>query len=281
MIAGRILLPGLLLFTVNASAAQVVLPACFSDNMVLQQQTKVNLWGTETPGANFTILTSWNNKSYPVKADAGGNWKIKISTPVYGGPYTITFNDGKITTLQNILIGEVWVCSGQSNMEMPLTGMYGDVLNLDHELTDAANYPEIRMLKIENKTSFTPLTNVQTRGGWAICDPQNVRSFSAVAYFFAKNLFLDKHVPIGIINSTWGGTVAEAWTSGSALKTMPAFAPFVNAIEGGLTQQKLDAKYQTDLRAWIDSINETDPGFQQRKLLWAEKGFDDSAWRRQ
>jgi len=274
----RILLPGLFLFMVNISSAQVALPACFTDNMVLQQQTKVNLWGAETPGVNFTILTSWNNKSYPVKADASGNWKIKVSTPVYGGPYTITFNDGKITTLQNILIGEVWVCSGQSNMEMTLTGMYGDVLNLGQELTDAANYPEIRMLKIENKTSFTPLTNVQTRGGWAICNPQTVRNFSAVAYFFAKNLFADKHIPIGIINSTWGGTVAEAWTSGSALKTMPAFAPFVNAIEGGLTQQKLDEKYQTQLRAWIDSINITDPGFQQGKLLWAEPGFDDSSW---
>src|ERR1700722_12367142 len=258
-IIGRILLPGLLLFMVNVSSAQVALPACFTDNMVLQQQTKVNLWGTETPGVNFTILTSWNNKSYPVKADASGNWKIKVSTPIYGGPYTITFNDGKITTLPNILIGEVWVCSGQSNMAMPLTGMSGDVLNLAHELTHAANYPEIRMLKIENKTSFTPLTNVQTRGGWAICNPQTVRSFSAVAYFFAKNLYLDKHIPIGIINSTWGGTVAEAWTSGGGLKTMPAFAPFVNAIGGGLTQQKLDAKYQSELRAWIDTINIKDP----------------------
>ncbi len=274
----RIILAGLLLFTVNTASAQVSLPACFTDNMVLQQQTKVNLWGTETPGKGFTVTTSWNNNIYPVKADAQGNWKTKVSTPVYGGPYTITFNDGKITTLSNILIGEVWVCSGQSNMEMPLTGMYGDVLNLAQELTDAANYPEIRMLKIENKTSFSPLSNVQTRGGWAICDPQTVRNFSAAAYFFAKNLFDDKHIPIGIINSTWGGTVAEAWTSGDALKTMPAFAPFINSIEGGLTQQKLDEKYQTELRGWIDSINLKDPGYQQGKLLWADAGFDDSAW---
>lgn len=276
----RILLPGLLLFAGNISDAQVVLPACFTDNMVLQQQTKVNLWGTETPGINFTILTSWNNKSYPVKANARGNWKIKVSTPVYGGPYTITFNDGKITTLQNILIGEVWVCSGQSNMEMQVTGFYGDVLNLNYELADAINYPEIRMLKIDNKTSFVPLTDVQTKGGWAICDPQTVRNFSAVAYFFAKNLFADKRIPIGIINSTWGGTVAEAWTSGNALKTMPAFAPFVNAAEGDLTQQKIDAQYQTEVRAWIDSINAKDPAFAEGKLLWAEPGFDDAAWQK-
>jgi len=276
----KTLLLGLLLFTINISHAQIVLPACFTDNMVLQQQTKVNIWGTETPGKKFTIITSWNNKTYKATADANGNWEIKVNTPVYGGPYTITFNDSKITSLKNILIGEVWVCSGQSNMEMPLTGFYGDVLNLNYELADAANYPEIRMLKIDNKTSFTPLTNVQTKGGWAICNPQTVRNFSAVAYFFAKNLFIDKHIPIGIINSTWGGTVAEAWASGSALKTMPAFAPFVNAAEGGLTQEKLDAQYQTNLKSWIDLINVKDPSFQHGKLLWAEPGFDDSAWQK-
>ncbi|MDB5006468.1 MAG: 9-O-acetylesterase [Mucilaginibacter sp.] len=279
-IFSRILISGFFLCFISVCSAQVVLPACFTDNMVLQQQTKVNLWGYEIPGKHFTILTSWNNKSYHVNADEYGNWKIKVRTPVYGGPYTITFNDGEISTLKNVLIGEVWVCSGQSNMEMPLTGFYGDVLNLQHELTDAANYSEIRMLKIDNKTSFTPLSNVQTKGGWAVCNTQTVRDFSAVAYFFAKNLFARKHIPVGIINSTWGGTVAEAWTSGAALKTMPAFAPFVNAAEGGLTQQKLDAWYQTEVRRWIDSINAKDPGFLQGKLRWAEPDFDDSGWQK-
>lgn len=273
-------MPALFLFIVNISCGQVVPSACFTDNMVLQQQAKVNLWGTETPGKSFTITTSWNNKTYKVAADAQGNWKIKISTPIYGGPYTITFNDGAVSTLKNILIGEVWVCSGQSNMEMQLSGFLGNVLNLQYEVSDAANYSEIRMLKIDNKSSFTPLTNVQTKGGWAVCSPQTVRDFSAAGYFFAKNLFIDKHVPIGIINSTWGGTVAEAWTSGSALKTMPAFAPFVEAAEGGMTQEKLDARYQTEVRAWIDSINVKDPAWQQGKLLWAEPGFDDAAWQK-
>jgi sialate O-acetylesterase len=274
----KIILNFLLIFIANSCAAQLALPACFTDNMVLQQHAKVNLWGTETPDANLTILTSWNNKTYRVKADHHGDWKRKVSTPVYGGPYSITFNDGKITTLQNILIGEVWVCSGQSNMEMALTGMYGDVLNFDHELADAANHPEIRVLKIANNTSFTPIKTLQTRGGWTIADPKNVRNFSAVAYFFAKDLFPGKHIPIGIINSTWGGTVAEAWTSESALKTMPAFAPFINSIDNGLTQQKLDEKYQTELRAWIDSVNANDPGIQRGKIIWSEKDFDDIEW---
>jgi sialate O-acetylesterase len=255
----KILLLGLLLYITHLSHAQIVLPSCLTDNMVLQQQTKVNLWGTETPGKSFTVLTSWNNKTYPVQADPSGNWKVKVPTPAYGGPYTITFNDGTITTLKNILIGEVWVCSGQSNMEMPLTSLYGNVLNLDHELADAANYPEIRMLTVEHQTAFTPAASMKTKGGWVICNPQTVRDFSAVGYFFAKNLFAGKHIPIGIINSSWGGTVAEAWTSGSALKTMPAFAPFVHAEQAGLTQEKLDTQYQTDVKSWIDSINVKDP----------------------
>lgn len=260
------------------SHAQIALSGCLTDNMVLQQKTKVNLWGTETPGKKLTVFTSWNNKIYVVNADAKGNWEVKVNTPTYGGPYTITFDDGQVITLKNVLIGEVWVCSGQSNMEMQLTGGYGDVLNIKDELADAANYPEIRMLKIDNKTSFTPVDKVQTKGDWKVCDPQTVRDFSAVAYFFAKNLYKDKHIPIGIINSTWGGTVAEAWTSGSALKTMPAFAPFVKSIEGGMTQQKIDEQYRKDVVTWIDSINLKDAGFQQGKAAWADNNFDDSNW---
>jgi len=268
----------LLLLFISSAQAKVIPAACFTDNMVLQQKTNAAIWGTGTPGKNFSVTTSWNNKQYTVVSAADGNWKTKIATPSYGGPYTITFDDGDKTILNNILIGEVWVCSGQSNMEMQLTGFYGNVLNIDKELADAANYPEIRMLKIDNKTSFQPRTDVPVKWGWNVCNPQTVREFSAVAYFFAKNLYDDKHIPIGIINSTWGGTVAEAWTSGGALKTMPAFAPFVQAAEAGLTQEKLDAKYQDDIRAWLNNINLKDPAYQNGKLLWAMPGFDDSAW---
>jgi sialate O-acetylesterase len=259
-------------------SSQLVLPACFTDNMVLQQRSKVNFWGNETPGKRFTLLASWNNKTYPITADAEGHWQTKVTTPVYGGPYTITFDDGHLTTLKNVLIGEVWVCSGQSNMEMPLTGYYGDVLNLADELADAANYPQIRMLTIDHQTSFTPRSTVNAKGGWAVCNPQTVRDFSAVAYFFAKNLFPGKRIPIGIINSSWGGTVAEAWTSGAALKTMPGFAPFVSAVENGLTQKKLDTAYQINVREWIDSINAKDPGFQQGQPRWTDRAFDDAGW---
>jgi sialate O-acetylesterase len=270
-----------LVFTVMGNAwAKVVPAACFTDNMVLQQKTDAAIWGTDAPGKSVTITTSWNSKNYTIVAGADSTWKTKVATPSYGGPYTIIFDDGDKTVLNNVLIGEVWVCSGQSNMEMQMQGGLGSVLNLDKEVADAANYPQIRMLKIDNKTSFQPRTDVPVKWGWNVCGPQTVRDFSAAAYFFAKNLYDDKHVPVGIINSTWGGTVAEAWTSGDALKTMPAFAPFVKAIEGGLTQEKLNARYQDDIRAWLNTINANDPAWQNGRLLWAMPGFDDSAWKK-
>jgi sialate O-acetylesterase len=153
------------LFLINNAYARVIPAACFTDNMVLQQKTLATLWGTDDAGKSFGIITSWNNKKYSAIADADGNWKIKVTTPVYGGPYTITFDDGDPLVLKNILIGEVWVCSGQSNMEMQMTGLYGDVLNVQQELATAANYPEIRMLKIDTKTSFKPQTNIPREMG--------------------------------------------------------------------------------------------------------------------
>lgn len=263
--------------SINKALAKVAPADCFTDNMVLQQKANAAIWGTDKPGKTVTVTTSWNSRRYMVVTDDAGNWKVKVATPSYGGPYTLTFDDGEVTTLNNILIGEVWVCSGQSNMEMQLTG-YGGILNLDKELADAVNYPQIRMLKIDNKTSFQPRADVPVKWGWRVCDSKTVADFSAVAYFFAKNLYDDKHVPIGIINSTWGGTVAEAWTSGDALKTMPEFAAFVKETENGLTQEKLDQKYKDDVQAWLRSIDTKDPAYQNGKLAWAMNGFDDAQW---
>jgi sialate O-acetylesterase len=274
----KLILP-LVMFAVLPAHAKVILPACFTDNMVLQQKTQVNLWGKATAGKSLTITTSWNNKKYTVTADGTGNWKTKIATPVFGGPFTVTFNDGEIITLKNVLIGEVWVCSGQSNMEMILTGMYGDINNLKEEIANA-NYPGIRMLKVENRISLQELTDLKTRGDWRICSPETIKDFSAVAYFFAREFYKTKHIPVGLINTTWGGTIAEAWTSGDALKQMPAFAPAVAAMEGGLTQEQINAKFEKDMRVWMDALAAKDPGYQQGKLPWIEPGFDASAWKK-
>lgn len=258
--------------------AKVVLPACFTDDMVLQQKTSVNLWGKANAGKNIVITTSWNKKGYNIKSDATGNWKVKVATPGYGGPYTISFNDGEQTELKNILIGEVWVCSGQSNMEMTPTAMYGDILNFKQEQT-AADYPQIRMLKIENTTNLKPQTEVKTRGAWQICSPQIFPSFSAVAYFFARDLYQSKHIPIGIINTTWGGTIAEAWTSGDALKQMPAFQKPVVDMENSPGEDELLSRYNNQLKQWLTQIDKKDPLYSNGKLPWIESTYNDAAWK--
>jgi sialate O-acetylesterase len=142
-------------FILQLSVARVKLPSVFSDNMVMQQKTNAAVWGTTEAGKTVSVNTSWNNKKYTTTADKTGNWKVKVLTPSFGGPYQISINDGDVLTLKNVLIGEVWVCSGQSNMEMPLAG-WGKIQDYEKEIA-AANYPSIRLLQVEHVTSNVPI----------------------------------------------------------------------------------------------------------------------------
>jgi sialate O-acetylesterase len=213
---------------INNANAKVILPQIFSDNMVLQQKDKVALWGKSTTNKKVVITTSWSTKKLVVEPDASGNWKGKISTPKAGGPYTITFNDGESTTLTDVMIGEVWVCSGQSNMEMPLEG-WGKINNYKQEIAEA-NYRNIRLINVEKATSTQPLNEAKFSSGWQPCSPASVANFSAVAYFFARNVQQHHNVPIGLIQTAYSGTPAESWVSGPSLKTMPAYDSLVNVI---------------------------------------------------
>ena len=267
-----------LLFFTN-SFAVVKLPAIFSSNMVLQQQSEVPFWGEATPNKTVMITSTWNRKTIETKTDAKGNWKTTVSTPVYGGPFTIVLSDGKKTILENVMVGEVWLCSGQSNMEMPLAG-WGKIANFEKEIA-GANYPDIRLLQVSKTLSTKPLTDLEvTNGGWVACSPKTVEEFSAVGYFFGKNLYETKNIPIGIINTSWGGTIAEAWTSGSSLKTMPDFKTAVDKMEQTVVNKsELKAKYNKDLIDWQNQIEKADKGFSNGKILWAVKELDDSDWK--
>jgi len=258
--------------------AKIKLPAVFSNNMVLQQQSDVPFWGESSPKKTVKITTSWNNKVTVTKADANGKWKTTVSTPAYGGPFTIEISDGKKLLLQNVLIGEIWICSGQSNMEMPVGG-WGKVLNYEQEIA-AANYPNIRLLQVEKITSNKPLTDMKVdMGGWVPCSPNTVAGFSSVAYFFGKNLFENKNIPVGLINTSWGGTIAEAWTSGSTLKTMPDFiAAALDMEKAALSTIDLKVKYEQDLATWQKQIEKSDIGFAKGLPVWADKNLDESDW---
>jgi sialate O-acetylesterase len=199
--------------------ADVKLPKIFSDGMVMQQQTKANLWGTATAGKNVVVTTGWNKKKYTVKADADGKWSLAIETPEAGGPYTITLSDGKTTTINNVLIGELWLCSGQSNMEMPMKGFKGQpVENANTDALQSTN-PNLRLFTVKRNSSFTPKDDVE--GSWEQAEAKSVREFSATAYYFGRMLQRQLNVPVGLVVAAWGGSACEAWMQADWLRAFP------------------------------------------------------------
>jgi len=274
-----ILLFCLALFSIENIEAKVKLPAVFTNNMVLQQQSDVPFWGNSSPKKTVKITTSWDKKVYKTIADINGKWKATIVTPAYGGPFSIEISDGSILKLENVLIGEVWVCSGQSNMEMPLAG-WGNIMNYEQEIA-AANYPNIRLFQVDKNTSTKPLDDLSVAmGGWVTCSPKTVSNFSAIAYLFGKNLYDTKNIPIGLINTSWGGTIAEAWTSGSSLKTMPDFNSKVLDMEKTiLSTEDPKKKFDQELASWQNQVDKADKGTQNGKGLWADKDLDESDWK--
>ncbi len=196
--------------------ATIKLPAFFGNNMVLQQQTDVAIWGTATENSTVKLLTSWNNKNYAIKAAADGKWRLKIATPKAGGPYTITISDGKVLKLENVLIGEVWFCSGQSNMEMPLKGYMNQPVIGSLEATVNAPALTMRFFTTGKATSANPLDSC--KGSWQICNSETAPEFSATAFFFGRMLQKTLNVPIGLIHSSWGGTAIQPWMSEDGCK---------------------------------------------------------------
>jgi rhamnogalacturonyl hydrolase YesR len=195
------------------------LPAIIASDMVLQQQSTTPLWGGAAPNAMISVVTSWNQKKYSTKADAKGNWLVPITTPKAGGPYTITISDTKPVTLTNVMIGEVWLCSGQSNMEMPVKGFKNQPIIGAEQTILESNNPDIRLFRVERTLAMEPVKDVDAH--WEAASPKEVREFSAVGYGFAKILQQQLKVPVGIIQATWGGTPIQGWMSESNLKEFP------------------------------------------------------------
>jgi len=203
----------------NRLAAKVVLPSVISDNMVLQQQSKVLLWGYSTISGTVTIITSWNHKKVTVKCSSNNKWTAWIQTPAAGGPYKITFVNGEAITLKNVLIGEVWFCGGQSNMEMPVRGFRNQPVLESNEILAGADNPQIRLFKTKRASSTVPLDSCS--GIWQVADAASVKDFSAVAYEYGRYLQAKLKVPVGLVLSCWGGTMIETWMSRDMLAPFP------------------------------------------------------------
>lgn len=208
----------LILFTTSLSLrAEIKMASIFTDNMVLQQQSNAPVWGWAKAGQTVTVIPSWDNKSYSVKANSAGRWKIQIATPVAGGPYEITVSDGTPLKLSNVLIGEVWLCSGQSNMEMPMKGFKAQpVLGSNDALLKSRN-KNIRIYTVP-RSSFTEVQEDSKPSSWKQAEPESVSNFSATAYYFARLLNEMLDVPVGVINSSYGGSSVEAWMNPETLK---------------------------------------------------------------
>ncbi|MBN2487300.1 MAG: 9-O-acetylesterase [Bacteroidales bacterium] len=265
------LFPLLLALTIVAcsdNTPEMVLPSLISSHMVLQQNSTVALWGKTNAETKVNVEASWGATS-KVEADKNGNWKTTLNTPPAGGPYTLTFSARKTSVVvEDVLIGEVWLCSGQSNMEMPLKGWPpNDTINNSAQEIASANYPEIRMFTVERNLSFVPLDSC--RGKWEVCSPETAGGFSATAYFFARELNNKLNVPIGLLHSSWGGTPAESWTSARFLEDVHGFEnvseDIANASDG-----------INKLKQWFDGLDSIDINNFRNNSSFAGTKFGDS-----
>ena len=251
--------------------ANVKLPKIFGNDMVLQRNKPINIWGWASPNEKVTV--QFNRQTKTTTATTEGKWLVTLATENAGGPFQLKVKGNNELIIKNILVGEVWICSGQSNMEMPIEG-WGHINNYAQEIA-AANYPMIRHFKVPNIVSDSLKEDI-TGGDWKICIPANAGDFSATAYFFARELYNKLKVPIGLINTSWGGTQSEAWTSKEAFKNSAAMKYVATATEGVNIENKMKARNENVRKnivklqgEIVENVNTND---------WKNADFDDSKW---
>jgi len=246
--AALLMLVALNAFNLNQAQAEIKLPAIIGDHMVLQQGQKNPLWGWASPGEKITVTV--DGQSHSATADEKGKWKVSLDPLKVGGPYEITIKGKESITLKDVLSGEVWICSGQSNMAMAVASSN----DADLEIM-TANYPKIRLISVpqvgtqEAKDDFN--------GKWEACTPQTVANFSAVGYFFGRQLYQTLNVPIGLIDNAWGGSSAEAWVNRKRLEDEPAFKEMMKRweqTEKTYDHEKAVAGYNKRLDHWKAAV---------------------------
>jgi len=239
--------------------AEVKLPAIFGDHMVLQQQTNAAIWGKAKPNRTVKVTCSWNNKNFSTKSDKEGNWKLKVKTSSAGGPFKVTISDGKAITLNDVLIGEVWVCSGQSNMQMSMSGYRNQPVSGSNKAIFSSANESIRLFTVKRNKSLEPLDDFS--GEWKDCNPENVTNFSATAYYFGRMLQKSLGIPVGLINSSWSGSRVEPWISENSIKNFD----WVNLPD---KEQKGKFSPQTTPTVLFNAMIKPMVGYAIRGALW-------------
>ena len=238
--------------------------------MVLQRDKPVRIWGWAAAGEKVTL--QFNQQKKITKADKAGKWEILLAPEAAGGPYQLTVQGKNKLVIQNILVGEVWICSGQSNMEMPIAG-WGKITNYEREIA-AADYPMIRQFDVPNTVSSNLKEDI-SGGEWKLCNPATAGEFSATAYFFARELYNYLKVPIGLINTTWGGTQSEAWTSQQGFEQSERFKEVAAIMKSGSIEKLSKERNETILA----NIKKAQGGLENANITeWKNSHFDDSQW---
>jgi sialate O-acetylesterase len=256
------------------SYAIVKLPKLVGDNMVLQRNVSLNIWGWADKGEKVSVKIL--EQELTTVADKDGKWFVKLLPIKEGGPYEMVVTGKNVIKLSNILIGDVWLCSGQSNMEMALKAIYSDEARYEIE---NANYPMIHFLNIEKNPSYTPSEDVTTTG-WTECKPQTIRNFTAVGYFFGRELYKKYQIPLGLIEAAYGGSSAEQWTSTEGLKEFPEFdTDLKKYILSDKQETEAKKKYDTELKLWLSEVEKNDLAFRKGEL-WYDNNFDTNDWKK-
>ena len=256
-----------------AGVADVQVAPVFSDAMVLQRETEVPVWGWAQPGEQVSVTGSWGGQGRATTDDRG-HWRVNLPTPEAGGPHTLTIQGDTTVTLSDVLIGEVWLCSGQSNMEMPLANIrpgYTGVDNAEAEIA-AADYPEIRLLTVPNTISLHGRADLDMP--WAACSPDTVRTFSATGYFFARKLHEELGIPIGVISADWGGTRIEAWMSPETLGAFDVYSEnlgFLSHLADPNARTKIADNLETQ---WWNRLDTRAPG----RARWKQPSQSVDDW---
>lgn len=247
--------------------AQLRVAAAFSDHMVLQRNTAVPVWGWAAKGEKVTV--TFHGQSKQAVAGKDGRWQLYLNNEAAGGPYTLSVKGKKNSVeLKDVLVGEVWICSGQSNMEWPLNA----TLNAEKEMAGAA-YSQLRQLKIEHSVSVVPEEDCKT-AGWEVCTPSSAGNFTAVGYYFARELQKELNIPVGLINTSWGGTIVETWISKTGLESNADFSAVAKQLPANREQfqkEQLDAIQKNVAAFQYNDPAETTEG-------WEQPGYNDTRW---
>ena len=252
--------------------ANPTLPHIFGDNMVLQRNRSVPVWGWGDPGEKISVKMAGQVKQ--VKAGSNGKWSVSLDPMQAGGPFELVVEGKNTVKFSNVLVGEVWICSGQSNMEMPIEG-WGKIDHYEEEIA-AADYPQIRQIKVPNTVSSVPKEDIPSTD-WKICNPSNAGNFTAAGYFFARQLFQALHVPIGLINTSWGGTHVETWTSRQGFENSDEFRGMIS----GMKEVNLDEIIKTRNESLAKKISDKEgaPFSSGRNTsAWMDPQFVETNW---